>query len=118
MEERRRFIRVDIPPIEIRYKVIGQDGVAIFHVIKDLSQGGIRFFVNERFSPGTTLELELVLPVEATPIQAHAEVAWCARFQGNGPCEVGCRFTQIDPLDRGKLIRHLHEALKQRKAFT
>ena len=118
MEERRRFIRVDASPIELRYKTVGQDEAAVFHVIKDLSQGGIRFVVNERFSPGTTLELELVLPDGTSPIQAQTAVVWCARVQGHGPYEVGCRFTQIDPVDRGKLIRHIHEALKQRKAFT
>ena len=118
MEERRRFIRVDLSPIEVRCQAVGQDDVTIFHVMKDLSQGGIRFFVNERFSPGTMLELELVLPDEASPIQAQAEVVWCARVQGHGPHEVGCRFTQIDPVDRGKLIRLVHETLTQRKPFV
>jgi hypothetical protein len=85
---------------------------------KDTSQAGVRFPVRERLTQGTRLELELRLPGEATPIQAQAEVVWCGRFQGNGPYEVGCRFTQIDPLDRGKLIHHIHETLKQCRPFV
>jgi len=104
--------------IRVTYKVVGQEMEGTRQAAKNISQGGIRFPVSERLSKGARLELELALPEEATPIRAQAEVVWSSRFHGDGRYEVGCRFTQIDPLDRGKLIRHIHEALKQRKAFT
>jgi len=118
MQERRRFVRLAPSLVVVTCKVIGQEGEGDSQTAKDISQGGIRFSVGERLPNGAKLELELKLPEEAVPIQAQVEVAWCARFQGNGPYEVGCRFIQIDPLDRGKIIRHIHEALKQRRAFT
>lgn len=85
---------------------------------KDVGEGGIRFPVSEQLTQGARLELTLQLAGESVSVQAQAEVVWCARFHGDGPYEVGCRFIQIDPLDRGKILRHIHEALKQRKAFT
>ena len=118
MQEQRRFVRLAPSSIEVRYTVIGQEAGGALQVAKDISEGGIRFPVGERLPQGAKLDLELTLPEEPTPIRAQVEVMWSARFQGNGPYEVGCRFTQIDPLDRGKIIRHIHEALKQRKAFT
>jgi c-di-GMP-binding flagellar brake protein YcgR len=118
MQEQRRFVRLAPSSIEVRYTVSGQEAGGALQVAKDISEGGIRFPVSEQVLKGARLDLELQLPGEPASIQAQAEVVWCARFQGNGPYEIGCRFTQIDPLDRGKLIRHIHEALKQRKAFT
>ena len=118
MQEHRRFVRLSSPSITVTYKPIDRQGDGVLGAAKDVSEGDIRFPVSERLPQGATLELELVLSEEVAPIRAQAEVVWCARFQGNGPYEVGCRFTQIDPLDRGRLIRRIHEALKQRKAFT
>ena len=118
MQEERRFVRLAPSSIGVTYRVLGQEAEGTVQAAKDISQGGIRFPVSEQLPQGAKLDLELTLPEEPTPIRAQVEVMWSARFQGNGPYEVGCRFTQIDPLDRGKLIRHIHEALKQRKAFT
>jgi len=118
MQEQRRFVRLAPPSIGVTYRVVGREAEETVQAAKDISQGGVRFPVSERLPQGARLELELALPVEESPIQAQVEVIWCARFHGNGPYEVGCRFIQIDPLDRGKIIRHIHEALKQRKAFT
>ena len=118
MQERRRFVRLDPTSIVVRYKVADQEVRGTVQAAKDVSQGGIRFPASERLPQGAKLELELALPGETVPIHAQVEVVWSARFRGDGLYEVGCRFTQIDPLDRGKLIRHIHEALKQRKAWT
>ena len=134
MQERRRFVRLAPSLVVVTCKVlpapralsqpearqagIGQEGEGESQAAKDISQGGVRFLVGERFPNGARLELGLKLPEETAPIQAQAEVVWCARFRDDGRYEVGCRFTHIDPLDRGRLIRRIHEALKQRKAFT
>ena len=118
MQEQRRFVRLAPPSIGVTYRVVGREAAETVQPAKDISQGGVRFPASERLPQGARLELELALPAEETPIQAQVEVMWCARFQGNAPYEVGCRFTQIDPLDRGKLIHHVHETLKQRKPFA
>jgi len=118
MQEHRRFVRLSSPSITVTYKLIDRQGDGVLGAAKDISQGGIRFPVSEQLTQGARLELNLQLAGESVLIQAKAEVVWCARFHGDGPYEIGCRFIQIDPLDRGKLIRHIHESLKQRKAFT
>jgi len=129
MQEQRRFVRLAPPSIGLTYRVVGpvcraepgtgrREAEEAVQAAEDISQGGVRFPASERLPQGARLELELALPAEETPIQAQVEVIWCARFQGKGPYEVGCRFIQIDPLDRGKLIHHVHETLKQRKPFA
>jgi c-di-GMP-binding flagellar brake protein YcgR len=109
------FIRIEASAIQVNYRVVGQEGEGLLQAAKNISGGGIRFPVRKRLPRGATLKLELKLPQQTVPIQAQAEVVWSARFHGRRPYEVGCRFTQIDPLDRGKIIRHIHQALKQRK---
>ena len=118
MQERRRFVRLAPSLVVVTCHVIGQEGEGDSQIAKDISQGGIRFSVGERLPNGARLELALTLPEEPPPIQAQVEVVWCARFRKEGRYEVGCRFTQIDPLDRGKVIRHIHETLKQRKPWS
>ena len=109
------YIRIEASVIKVNYRVVGQEVEGALQAAKDISGGGIRFPVSKRLPQGAKLELELKLPQETVPIQAQAEVVWSARFHGRRPYEVGCRFTQIDPLDRGKIIRHIHEALKHHK---
>lgn len=118
MQERRRFVRLALPSIAVTYQPIDRQGDGVLEAAKDVSEGGIRFPVSEQLTHGARLELNLQLAGESVLIQAKAEVVWCARFHGDGPYEVGCRFTQIDPLDRGKLIRHIHEGLKERKPWA
>ena len=118
MQERRRFVRLDPSLVGVTYNVIGQEGEGSSQPAKDISHGGVRFLVGERLPNGARLELELKLPEEGGSIQAQAEVVWCARFRDEGRYEVGCRFTQIDPLDRGKIIHRIHERLKQRKPWA
>jgi c-di-GMP-binding flagellar brake protein YcgR len=118
MQEQRRFVRLAPSLVVVTCNVIGQEGEGDSQTANDISQGGVRFLVGERLSNGARLELELKLPEEAVPIQAQAEVVWCARFRDDGHYEVGCRFIQIDPLDRGKIIRYIHEGLKQRKPWA
>ncbi len=109
------YVRIEASFIKVKYGVVGQEVGGVLRAAKEISGGGIRFPVNKQLPQGAKLDLELKLPQETVPIRAQAEVVWSARFHGRRNYEVGCRFTQIDPLDRGKIIRHVHEALRHRK---
>ena len=111
----RMYVRIGASFIKVTYGVVGQEVRAVLRAAKEISGGGIRFPVNKQLPQGAKLELELKLPQEMVPIQAQAEVVWSARSRGRRTYEVGCQFTKIDPLDRGKIIRHVHEALRDRK---
>lgn len=112
---RRMYVRIEASFIKVKFGVVGGEVRGVLRAAKDISGGGIRFPVNQRLPQGAKLELELKLPQETLPIQAQAEVVWSARSRGRRTYEVGCQFTKIDPLDRGRIIRHVHEALRQRK---
>ncbi len=111
----RMYIRIEASAIKVKYGVVGTRMGDVVRAARDVGGGGIRFPVSKRLSRGAKLNLELTLPDETVPIQAQAEVVWSARFHGRRTYEAGCQFTRINPLDRGKLIRHVHEALRDRK---
>jgi len=109
------YVRIEASFIKVKYGVVGTGMRDVLRAAKDVSGGGIRFPVNKRLPQGAKLDLELTLPQETAPIQAQAEVIWSSRSRGRRTYEAGCQFIKIDPLDRGKIIRHVHEALRDRK---
>jgi hypothetical protein len=111
----RMYVRIEASAIKVKYGVVGTRMGGVVRAAKDVGGGGIRFPVNKRLPKGAKLNLELTLPHETVPIQAQAEVIWSARFHGRRTYEAGCQFIKIDPLDRGKIIRHVHEALRDHK---
>lgn len=113
MEERRRFVRLEAA-IGIHYKTANSSLAGIPKRIGEISGGGVRFATGQQLQPGTQLELELMLPGESIPAQAKCEVVWSGRLNQHRPYEAGVRFTEIDPLQRGKVIRVIHESLKAR----
>ena len=111
----RMYVRMETSLIKVKYGVVGREVRGVLRAAKDISGGGIRFPVNKRLPKGAKLDLKLMLPRETAPIQAQAEVIWSARSRGRRTFEAGCQFTKIDPLDRGKIIRHVHETLRDHK---
>ncbi len=109
------YVRIEASFIKVKYGVVGARMGGAIRTARDVGGGGIRFPVNKRLSPGAKLDLELRLPHESLPIQAQAQVIWSARVQGRRSYEAGCQFTKIDPLDRGKIIRRVHQALRDSK---
>jgi len=109
------YVRIEASFIKVRYGIVGTKIGAAIRPAKDVGGGGIRFPVNNRLTVGAKLDLVLLLPKETRPIQAQAQVIWSARMPGRRTYEAGCQFTRIDPLDRGKIIRRVHQALRGRK---
>ncbi len=109
------YVRIEASFIKVKYGAAGARMGKMVRAAKDVGGGGIRFPVNKRLPHGARLDLELTLPQETEPIQAQAQVIWIARIRGRRTYEVGCQFTRIDPLDRGKIIRRVHQALRDRK---
>jgi c-di-GMP-binding flagellar brake protein YcgR len=109
------YVRIEASFIKVKYGVVGTGMKEAIRAAKDVSGGGIRFPVNKCLPRGAKLDLELTLPHEIMPIQAQAQVIWSARIRGRRSYEAGCQFTRIDPLDRGKIIRRVHQALRDRR---
>ena len=118
MEEQRRFVRLEAA-IGIHYKTADSSATgAIPKRPGEISGGGVRFATGQRLQPGTQLELELMLPGDSAPVQAKGEVVWSGRLNHQRPYEAGVRFTEIDPLQRGRVIRVIHESLKVRRLLS
>ncbi len=109
------YVRIAASFIKVKYGIVGTKIGAVVRAAKDVGGGGIRFPVSKRLPHGAKLDLELTLPHETVPIQAQAQVIWSAHIPGRRTYEAGCQFTRIDPLDRGKIIRRVHQALRDRK---
>ena len=118
MEEQRRFVRL-ATSIAIHYTTTESSprGTAP-RMSAEISGGGVRFATGQQLQPGTQLELQLMLPGESTPVQAKGEVVWSGRAGHRRPYETGIRFTEIDPIQRGRVIRVIHESLKVRRLLS
>lgn len=111
----RMYIRVETSAIKVKYGVAGREVEGALRAAKDIGGGGIRIPVDKRLCHGTKLALELKLPRQTVPIQAQVDVIQSARVPGGRTYEACCQFTKIDPLDRGKILRYIHEVLRHRK---
>ena len=111
----RMYVRIETSVVKVKYGVAGREVQGALRAAKNISGGGIRIPVDKRLRQGAKLALELKLPRETVPIQAQVDVIWSARFPGRRTYEASCQFTKIDPLDRGKIIRYIHEVLRHRK---
>ena len=118
MEEQRRFVRL-ATSIAIHYTITDSSARGTAPKMSaEISGGGVRFATGQRLPPGTQLELQLTLPGESTPVQAKGEVVWSGRFGHHRPYETGIRFTEIDPIQRGRMIRVIHDTLKARRLLS
>ena len=77
---------------------------------KDVSAGGACFVMEELFTPGTKLELEIQLPDREAPIMLIGEVIWSKPMRDvrksseNPTAETGVKFVSIAPDDQKLLL--------------
>lgn len=76
MEEKRRFLRVDLCA-EVMYSVLPMQAPLGRSESRDIGEGGICFLMDERVDVGTVLHLKIRLPdVNRTYIETLAKVVW------------------------------------------
>lgn len=59
--------------------------------LRDLSESGLRFRVEQRIEPGRLLDLWLTLPGQQIAVHLQGEVVWCDTH-ASGACQVGLSF--------------------------
>lgn len=101
MSDRRRYPRVEA---EVFCRPAGLD---VFHhrrSTRDISLGGMRVFSDRSFTPGSRLDLEVVLS-DGTTVRCWAEVVWVMKLDAGAPADydVGMRFTDMDSADIQRL---------------
>ena len=108
MQERRRFVRLNIP-LEVDYQIAGrQDGFAR-SVTKDISPNGARFLVKEELPKGSILLICLKLPPALEVIQIKARAVWSKKegVEQQHIFDTGFEFVEISEKDKKLFFQYM-----------
>lgn len=107
IEERRKFIRLQIP-VELKYITEG-DPTRKELTTKDLSCEGLRFVSKAEIKKGTNLELNLDIPNANNPVHINGKVAWTKRLstEDGSPFEMGVEFVKIEEDNKNTFLKYL-----------
>jgi hypothetical protein len=114
---RRRFERFSVLPMYTRISVCAGGRDYSGHVY-DVSEGGVRFELDEPVAPGTPVTLEIGLPGSGGAIRARGNVVWASVDPDEpGPTRMAAAFTAFEQAaDREALLRHLSSGRLARAA--
>lgn len=116
-QDRRRFQRFTLPPMYSRITVRPPDSAEyeLEGHAYDISEGGIRFELDEALAPGTQVAVRLDLPHNAVErrserrsVFAFANIVWKEDDDEPGPVRLAAVFTRFaSPEDQDLLRRRL-----------
>ena len=109
MKERRKFVRVP-EQAEISFKVLPNPKTAMF-LTRDISQGGIRFYVEEYVSEGSFIEMRLTIKEIPFSFKAVAKIKWVKKEAHENRYEIGVEFVNISQEAVEHLIQYIKQAL-------
>ena len=110
MLERRKFIRIP-ESSQISYEILSGPKVRDY-LTRDISQGGIRFFVHEFIRRNSILKIKLTLTKTTFYFEALAKVVWIQEDTLSERYEVGVEFVDIPPNATAHLIDYIRGVLK------
>ncbi len=108
-EERRRFIRLEVP-VEVKYVIEDDpDQVRRRVATKDLSCDGLRFISERRLNEGAFLDLNLTIPGANNPVHAKGKTIWARKTstEDAAPFEVGVELVQIEEDNKNTFLKYL-----------
>jgi c-di-GMP-binding flagellar brake protein YcgR len=109
MEERRRFIRLEVP-VEVKY-VIEEDPNQTRKQVstKDLSCDGLRFISEQKVEDGSFLDINLTIPKANNPVHIKGKTIWSKKLstEDTAPFEVGVEFVQIEEDNKNTFLKFL-----------
>jgi c-di-GMP-binding flagellar brake protein YcgR len=117
MEERRRFVRLNVS-VKVEYKVLETAAKEIHSTLtKDISGGGICLIGDEELNTGRFLELKIYLPKEQEPILSLGRVVWSKPFIIGDEItgkrfDIGIEFIKIDDTKREKINQYIFSYIK------
>lgn len=110
MIERRRFIRIP-DSSQISYEILTELKVKDF-LTKNISQGGLRFFVHEFIPHNSILKIRLTLSKSAFCFETLAKVVWVSEDPHSERYEIGVEFVNIPRNATEHLIDYIKSVLK------
>jgi len=109
MQERRKFIRVP-DNSQISYEIMPRPKVGGFFT-RDISQGGIRFFVHEFIPKNSLLKIRLTLKKISFSFEAVVKLVWVREDARADRYEVGVEFINIPKKAADNLISYIKNVL-------
>lgn len=99
--EKRKYPRVSAN-IPVKYRKLGGAAGALGTgtIIKNLSEGGVRFKTNEFISMACRLVLEMDVPPLTSPVKAISKVAWIRKAPAGSDFEIGNQFLEMSRSDK------------------
>jgi len=110
MLERRKFIRIP-ESSQISYEILSELK-ARDYLTRDISQGGIRFFVHEFIRRNSILKIRLTLAKTTFYFEALVKVVWISEDTLSERYEVGVEFVDIPQNATEHLIDYIRSVLK------
>ena len=101
MAERRRYIRIPERQ-KISYKILPERKVQGF-LTKNISQGGIRFYIHDFIPPQSLLEVRLTFDKFLFSFEAIVRVVWVEKEAHSERYEIGVEFTKL-PGEAGQYL--------------
>jgi len=109
--ERRRFIRFDVP-LQVEYRVPGASHGANTRS-DDFSRDGLKIAISGGIITSDNLDLKITIPQDDDPIFARAKVAWTKDGSfADKRCEAGLKFEKIANNDRSRILDYAYERWK------
>ncbi len=93
VQERRKFIRIPETG-ELSYRVIPDVKTKRF-ISRDISRGGVRFYVHEFVPKGSILKISFKLPNNSLFFESLVRVQWVVMHTASNYYEIGAEFVDI-----------------------
>lgn len=118
MEERRKFIRLDINVI-VKWKKIYDGALKDQNINKDVSEDGICLILDERLQIADKLQIELILPTKKT-INLIGKVSWVRQYgvvaeNHKRNYDTGIEFIDIAEEDRKEIAQFIFGTINNQK---
>lgn len=121
LQERRRFVRTN-SRVNVNYTVL-PSGTTKQTVSRDIAVAGMRLILDRSLTPGTQLQLAVILPEQGGSVNCIAEVVNNEQQQTidkagqRSVISVGTRFVEIAPNDQQMLTRHIATHVRAQQAY-
>ena len=106
MKDNRKFIRIP-ESAEISYRLIKNIKTS-GALSRDISKGGLRFFVSEFIPRESILKIKIGLKKITYSFEATAKVKWIKKRFANESFEIGVEFMEVPQKD----LKHLEQYIK------
>lgn len=106
MTERRKFLRFETA-LSAFCDIISEKCKSTY-AVKNISKEGALLVIDKKLRDGAEIKLSMDVPGDNVPIFASCEVAWQKETNASNTYETGVRFTNINSVDKGRLLEYIY----------